>query len=47
MTPADTTDRYAARKLLWRLRLTQPQITQVWADSSYAGQLVNWADDRL
>ncbi|MBT3166486.1 transposase [Streptomyces sp. Vc74B-19] len=47
VTPADTTDRDAARELHWRLRLTQPQITQVWADSAYAGQLVNWADDRL
>ncbi|MET9428521.1 IS5 family transposase [Streptomyces sp. NPDC003036] len=47
VTPADMTDRDAARELLWRLRLTQPQITQVWADSAYAGQLVTWADDRL
>ncbi|MFE5549977.1 IS5 family transposase [Streptomyces sp. NPDC056534] len=47
VTPADMTDRDAARELLWRLRLTQPQITQVWADSAYAGQLVNWADDHL
>ncbi|MEV7951991.1 IS5 family transposase [Streptomyces rubiginosohelvolus] len=47
VTPASTTDRDAARELLWRLRLTQPQITQVWADSAYAGQLVTWADDRL
>lgn len=30
------------RELLWRLRVMQPQITQVWADSAYAGQLVNW-----
>lgn len=29
VTPADMTDRDAARELLWRLRLTQPQITQV------------------
>ncbi|MFE1877791.1 transposase [Streptomyces sp. NPDC059496] len=41
------TDRGAARELLWRLRLTQPQITQVWADSAYAGQLVDWARDFL
>ncbi|MFJ1839446.1 MULTISPECIES: hypothetical protein [unclassified Streptomyces] len=33
VTPADTTDRDAARELLWRLRGMQPQITQVWADS--------------
>ncbi|WSI59917.1 transposase [Streptomyces platensis] len=34
-------------EMLWRLRLTHPQITQVWADSAYAGQLVTWADDFL
>lgn len=47
VTPASMTDRDAARELLWGLRLTQPRITQVWADSAYAGQLVNWPDDRL
>ncbi|MFI0155929.1 transposase [Streptomyces lydicus] len=47
VTPADMTDRAAAREMLWRLRLTHPQITQVWADSAYASQLVNWADDFL
>jgi transposase len=45
VTPAVTTDRDAARELLWRLRVMQPQITQVWADSAYAGQLINWSDD--
>ncbi|MGW2207253.1 hypothetical protein [Streptomyces sp. NPDC001774] len=47
VTPADMTDRDAARELLWRLRLMQPQITQVWADSAYAGQLITWADSFL
>jgi hypothetical protein len=47
VTPADMQDRDAARELLWRLRLTHPQITQVWADSAYAGQLVTWAKDFL
>lgn len=47
VTPAAMTDSDAARELLWRLRLTQPQITQVWADSAYAGQLVDWARDFL
>jgi hypothetical protein len=47
VTPADMQDRGVARELLWRLRLTQPQITQVWADSAYAGQLVTWAEDFL
>jgi DNA invertase Pin-like site-specific DNA recombinase/transposase len=47
VTPADMTDRDAAREMLWRLRLTHPQLTQVWADSAYAGQLVDWADGFL
>ncbi|MFF3160212.1 transposase, partial [Streptomyces sp. NPDC057910] len=47
VTPADVTDRDAAREVLWRLRLMQPQITQIWADSAYAGQLVNWSKDFL
>lgn len=46
VTPADTTDRDAAREL-WRLRVMQPQITQVWTDSAYVGQLINWSDDFL
>lgn len=36
VTPADIQDRDAARDVFWRLRLTQPQITQVWADRGYA-----------
>ncbi|MEU5524927.1 transposase [Streptomyces sp. NPDC047860] len=47
VTPADIQDRDAARDVLWRLRLTQPQITQIWADRGYAGDLVTWARDRL
>ncbi|MER5603675.1 IS5 family transposase [Streptomyces sp. NPDC002265] len=47
VTPADMTDRDAAREMLFRLRITHPQITQVWADSAYAGQLVDWAEHRL
>ncbi|MFF6981296.1 transposase [Streptomyces sp. NPDC008343] len=47
VTPADIQDRDAARDVFWRLRLTQPQITQVWADRGYAGDLVEWARDRL
>lgn len=47
VTPAGMQDRDAARELLWRLHLTHPQITQVWADSAYAGQLVTWAQDFL
>lgn len=47
VTPAGATDRDAARELLWRLRVVQPQITQVWADSAYVGQLTNWSGDFL
>lgn len=38
VTPPDMTDRDAARQVLFRLRLTHPEITIVWADSAYAGQ---------
>ncbi|WP_189938857.1 transposase [Streptomyces sulfonofaciens] len=47
VTPADMQDRDAARELLWRLRLTHPRVTQLWADSAYAGKLVDWAEDLL
>lgn len=47
VTPADMQDRDAACELLWRLRLIHPEITQVWADSVYAGQLLTWAEDCL
>ncbi|WP_322975484.1 transposase [Streptomyces sp. NBC_00162] len=40
VTPADMTDRDAAKEVLFRLRLRHPEITIVWADSAYAGQLV-------
>ncbi|QFZ18516.1 transposase [Saccharothrix syringae] len=41
--PAEVPDRELARDLLWRLRLTNPQVTPVWADSAYAGALMQWA----
>jgi hypothetical protein len=47
VTPADIQDRDAARDVFWRLRLTQPQITQIWADRGYGGDLVNWARELL
>lgn len=47
VTPADIQDRDATRDISWRLRLTQPRINQVWADRCYAGDLVDWARDRL
>lgn len=46
-TPADLTDRNAAKEVLFRLRLMHPEITIVWADSAYAGQLVTWAKTYL
>ncbi|WP_406291368.1 transposase [Embleya sp. NBC_00896] len=39
----DIRDADAARDVLWRLRLTNPGIVVAWADSAYAGQLVDWA----
>lgn len=47
VTPADLTDRDVVKEVLFRLRLMHPQITVVWADSPYAGQLVDWAKTRL
>ncbi|MFI5477366.1 transposase [Streptomyces cacaoi] len=45
VTPADAPGRDAAREILHRLRHTHPQLTQVWADSAYAGQFVNESGD--
>nr|WP_244283082.1 transposase [Streptomyces flavidovirens] len=36
-------DSVPARDLLFRLRLTHPEVTVVWADSAYGGPLVDWA----
>ncbi|WP_319599930.1 IS5 family transposase [Streptomyces sp. ID01-9D] len=48
VTPAGVRDEIIARDILWRLRLTHPQITQVWADSAYARELLpTWSADRL
>ncbi len=47
VTPADMTDRDAAKEVLFRLRLMDPEITFAWADSAYAGQLVTWSKSRL
>ncbi|RBQ16736.1 IS5 family transposase [Spongiactinospora rosea] len=43
VTPAGTPDREVARELLWRARLTHPEITLTWADGAYGGELVTWA----
>ncbi len=42
VTSADVRDADAARDVLWRLRLTNPSVVIVWADSAYAGQLADW-----
>jgi transposase len=47
VTPANVTDRDAAREVLLRLCLEHPEITQVWADQGYSGELVTWAKDTL
>ncbi|MFD5467986.1 DUF6192 family protein [Kitasatospora sp. NPDC127059] len=47
VTPADVPDRDGARRLLARLHTTHPEITIVWADSAYAGELVGWAEREL
>ncbi|GAA0325328.1 hypothetical protein GCM10010302_75550 [Streptomyces polychromogenes] len=36
-----------AKEALFRLCLMHPEITIAWADSGYAGQLVNWAKHYL
>jgi transposase len=43
VTPASLHDGPTARDMLFRLRLTHPEITVAWADSAYAGQLVGWS----
>lgn len=47
VTPADMTDRNAAKEVLFRLRLMHPEIAIVWADSASAGQLVTWVKTYL
>jgi putative transposase len=43
VTAASVQDRDAGRLLLSAVGLCFPSITTVWADSGYAGQLVDWA----
>jgi hypothetical protein len=47
VTPADMTDRDAAKEVLFRLRLMHPEITIAWANSGYAGQLAPRAKTHL
>lgn len=43
VTPANVSDRTAARGLLFRLRAMYGHIAMVWADGGYAGKLPTWA----
>ena len=43
VTAGNVQDRDGARPLLWALRACFPTIGLAWADSAYAGKLVDWA----
>ncbi|WP_368661737.1 IS5 family transposase [Streptomyces sp. NA02950] len=47
VTEASPHDSVPARDLLFRLSLTHPEVTVVWADSAYGGPLADWARTRL
>lgn len=47
VTAADQQDRDAAPELLADLKREQPTLLHVWADGAYAGELVEWARERL
>lgn len=47
VTGAHVQDRDGARPLLQALRMCFPGIRLVWADSGYAGRLVDWAATHL
>jgi transposase len=47
VTGAHVQDRDGARPLLWALRACFPSIRPLWADSGYAGKLVDWAAEQL
>jgi transposase len=47
VTGAGVQDRDGARPLLWAVHACFPNIRLVWADSGYAGRLVDWAADQL
>ncbi|MFF3660311.1 hypothetical protein [Streptomyces olivochromogenes] len=40
-------DALSDRDVFWRLRLSQPQITWVWADRGYVDELMDWDRERL
>ena len=43
ITSAGMQDRDGARTLLARVKMAMPSLSLLWADSSYAGKLVEWA----
>lgn len=47
VTPANMHDAHAAREVLFRLRLTHPELTMAWADHAYGGTLITWAKSFL
>ncbi|HST90891.1 MAG TPA: IS5 family transposase [Brevundimonas sp.] len=47
VTGASVQDRDAARPLLWAVHACFPGIRLAWADSGYAGQLVQWTAEHL
>jgi len=47
VTAASVQDRDGGRWLLWALSCCFPRVSLVWADSGYAGHLVDWATGRL
>ncbi|HEX4811162.1 MAG TPA: transposase [Nonomuraea sp.] len=47
VTAASVQDRDGVKPALARLRDWYERITLIWADSSYAGKLVTWAQKRL
>lgn len=47
VTGAHVQDRDAARALLWAVRACLPTVRLVWADSGYAGKLVDWTRTHL
>ena len=45
MTPADVTDRQAARPLIQTVVDAHERLAKLWADQNYSGELVTWAND--
>ncbi|UGQ10955.1 IS5 family transposase [Yinghuangia sp. ASG 101] len=47
VTAAGVTDREAAARMLPALRARHRHLRRIWADGSYTGDLVDWADEHL